>query len=508
MNRTGRINALCWVAAFAASLSACATGPRIPVCTGVAEQPTFVSDPSIQPPDAELSADQQQRYAARTDELHAKAIYHDIVLHPRQTLAGSVPDRPDTRALDVAAPIFLVGIEKPRRNAPAHVNQRCEGRDFNVAPLDTSIRDSICKVMIQGRPMLLTHVVAIDGVRGGRYGDARFLYNAYDEPIAPRSRNTKGDETLYENGLRALGTLATELDDALRSGRITDIVVLSTGWNTPQRETLYNTMDWMASIQHARAPTDAKPFRPLYITVSWQSSWEWKLWKLTHASVVTKGNDADELGLTWVNRLVQDAVIPVAARHQTPVTLVGHSYGTRVVGTALYLSDIIRRPRPASYPPIAFAGLQAAFPINRYGEQKGKEPWFANRDPHAMVLLSSSANDTATSSLPIGVLVGGGHSPERVLNDRDGNLKVFGCEVLEADAEGRITEPSRLTLGGPHLVKSDAFINCEMPGTGGGAHSDVFDRGAGAFIVSAMDARAAAIESEQAPRACTTSGFR
>lgn len=427
------------------------------------------------------------------------------MIHPRQTLAGSIPEGEDAKSLNVTAPIFLVGIEKPRRNGPAHVDRSCEGRDFNVASLDASIRDSVCEVMKQGRPMLLTHVVAIDGVRDGHYGQARFLYNAYDEPVVPTARNSKGDEALYENGLRALGTLATDLDAALKDGQVTDVVVLSTGWNTPQRETLYNTMEWMASIQHARASSDAKPFRPLYITISWQSSWERKFWKLTHASVVTKGNDADELGLTWVNRLVQDAVIPVAGHYQLPVTLVGHSYGTRVVGTALYLPDIIRRSPPASSPPIAFVGLQAAFPINRYGEQKGKERWFADRNPHAMVLLSSSANDTATSSLPVGVLVGGGRSPERVLNDPKGNLKVFGCEVLEANSEGKIGEPSHLTLVGPHLVKADAFINCEMPGTGGGAHSDVFDFAAGQFITAAMDARAAASESEAAPRACEES---
>jgi len=501
MNR----QALLCVIVLAASLSACAIGPNIPACVDVATQPEFVSDPSIQPPEVELSTAQQQRYDARARELQAKTIYHDIVIHPRQTLAGSTPDREDTKTLNVAAPIFLVGIEKPRRSGPAHVDRHCQGRDFDVASLDPSIRDSVCDVMKQGRPMLLTHVVAIDGVRHGHYGDARFLYNAYDEPIAPIQRKAKGDEALYESGLRALATLATQLKAVMKDGHITDVLVLSTGWNTPQRETLYNTMDWMASIQHARDPSETKPFRPLYVTISWQSSWELKLWKLTHASAATKGNDADELGLTWVNRLIQDAVIPAASRHQIPVTLVGHSYGTRVVGTALYLPDIIRRPAPASYPPMAFVGLQPAFPINRYGEEKGKERWFANRDPHALVLLSSSANDTATSSLPIGVMVGGGGSPDRVLNDPKGNLKVFGCEVLEADAQGRISEPSRLTLERPHLVKSDAFINCEMPGTGGGAHSDVFDRGAGQFISAAMDARAAARKTDGAFRACATS---
>src|SRR5690606_34120499 len=108
---------------------------------------------------------------------------HDIVIHPRQTLAGSIPERSYTKDLNVTTPVFLVGIEKPRRNGPAHVDRNCEGRDFNVASLDTSIRDSVCKVMKQGRPLLLTHVVAINGVSEGHYGEARFLYNAYDEPV-------------------------------------------------------------------------------------------------------------------------------------------------------------------------------------------------------------------------------------------------------------------------------------------------------------------------------------
>lgn len=46
MNRSRSNRAPLWVAALAASLSACATGPRIPVCPNVAAQPKFVSDPS------------------------------------------------------------------------------------------------------------------------------------------------------------------------------------------------------------------------------------------------------------------------------------------------------------------------------------------------------------------------------------------------------------------------------------------------------------------------------
>lgn len=49
MNCYKNRQSLILVAALAASLSACATGPRIPVCADVAKQPDFVSKPGMQP---------------------------------------------------------------------------------------------------------------------------------------------------------------------------------------------------------------------------------------------------------------------------------------------------------------------------------------------------------------------------------------------------------------------------------------------------------------------------
>jgi hypothetical protein len=455
------------------------------------DQPEFVKNWQKPLPDMELSAEQKVRYHDRNDELKTISYYHDIVLHPRATLDSVVGNPPHDELL-VKTPVFLIGFEKPRRAAPAHVDAHCKGRDFTidkVRPSDDPRRgqiiNSICDVIEDRRPQLLTHVVAIDGVKNGGYGSASFLYNAYDLPINGVGAEGGTDEALYALGLDALAVLRSALREALAAGDITDVVVLSAGWNTRQREALYNVLDWMAFIGQAQSRSP-RPYRPLYIAISWQSAWENKFLDMLGLSVTTKGNDADELGVTWVNRLIHDVVIPEAADRL--VTLIGHSYGTRVLGTALYLREAIARPATPSPPPLAFVALQPAFPINRYGADAGKEPWFANTDPHALVVLTSSQYDKANSLLPWGRYVGGGGAVDRILENKNGNFNQFNCEVLEADASGLITEPRRLTRTQPHLVNANAFVSCHMPETGGGAHSDVFDASAGRLIAQVMDA--------------------
>lgn len=464
------------------------------------DEPESVQKAEMKLPDTELSDAQKVRYAERQAELKTLAVYHDIVLHPQETLKASTWS--DAYAdLKVEAPIFLIGLEKPRANAPDHVSSpSCEGRDFKLDALPKDVFKSVCFVMSQGRPQLLTHIAKIDGVSNGQYGKATFVYNAYDEPLKDKegSGSTSGDEALYGRAIGALGDLSSELQKALTEADATDVVVMSTGWNTRQRETLYNTMDWMAQIGAARS-IQGRPYRPLYITISWQSAWEEAAFNAIKANVANKGNDADELGLTWVNRLVNDVVIPAASQRGVHITFVGHSYGTRVLGSALYFPGIIRRTSASTYPSMAFVALQPAFPINRFGEKVGKERWFAGVNPHALVVLTSSENDSATSALPWGRYVGGGGAKDRVLKNKNGNLNAFGCEVLKADASGLVLDPTRLTTSRPHLVDASAFVSCHMPQTGGGAHSDVFDASAGRLIAQVMDAarkRSEAVPSE------------
>lgn len=486
--------------ALVLALTGITDAPAVPSCRDAPQgspcQPKLVSKPGILLPDS-LSPEQQGRYRARVQELGTAPLYHDIVRHPRATLdTAAIPKV--GKGFSVDGPIFLVALEKPTRNAPAHVGEQCAdafGHGFTIArvrdaadPLRERVRKTMCDVLQDGRPQLLTHVVRIDGVRENRYGDAAFLYNIYDMPVEASGKKQR-DESLYSGGLQALAALRAALHAALASGGYTDVVVLSTGWNTAQRETLYNAQDWMNSIDHARR-SEPRPYRAVYIVTSWQSKWDNAFLKALSLDVITKGNDADEIGLTWANRLVQDVVVPEAGEAKLPVTLVGHSYGTRILGSALYVRDIIDRPVPSNWPPIAFVALQPAFPVNRYGTDPGagKEPWFAGVDPRALVVLTSSKYDTATSLLPFGRYVGGGGAPARVRKNVRGNLDAFAGEVLVARSCGVLPDPSKLVRSRPHLIDANGFISCRMPGTGGGAHSDVYDAAAGRLIAQAMDA--------------------
>jgi hypothetical protein len=487
-----------------ATLAAAMTSAQgaVPSCENTIQaspqQPLLVQNPD-QKLDVSMQPADLAKYTERAALLKTSPRYHDIVLHPRATLDSVIGDSPHEN-LSLTTPIILVGLEKPRGKTFAHVDHSCHGRDFDLKRLGAEYQNenlrakvvsTVCDVLNDDRSQLLTHIAWIDGVEAGRYGQSHFVYNAYapESQSAAPLRTSNDKEDLYASGLSALKDLQLEIHRSLSEHKVTDLVVLSTGWNTTQRETLYNTLDWMEYIGKARVASNPKrPYLPLYVTISWQSEWHNSLLKMLPTDVVTKGNDADELGLTWVNRLVNDVVLPEAvAAGNLPVTLIGHSYGTRVLSSAIYLRGIIDRPAGADVPPTAFVAFEAAFPINRYGVGKGKEPWFSGVDPHALVVITSSRYDSATSLLKWGSYVGGDEVGARIRHESDGNLAVFGGEVLKADENGNVPIEA-LTIDKPHVVDASAFVSCEMPGTGGGAHSDVFDETAGHLIGEAMDA--------------------
>ena len=77
--------------------------------------------------------------------------------------------------------------------------------------------------------------------------------------------------------------------------------------------------------------TDGVPFRPLFVGVTWPSEWSAPL-----VSIANKMNDADELGMTWVSRVVRDVLVPLKRAHSIPLILAGHSLGARLMTRAVF----------------------------------------------------------------------------------------------------------------------------------------------------------------------------
>jgi hypothetical protein len=248
--------------------------------------------------------------------------------------------------------------------------------------------------------------------------------------------------------------------------------VVSTGWNTYEFEELYNYRDWVRELLSAanNSETSVKDFRPMFIATAWESTWT-KIPKVL--SAITKGNDADEVGYSWMNKVLNEVILP-ATKDENPslrVILVGHSYGTRVLGSALYARSLLEHRGSLSKSlPDAFIGLQSAFPIKRLLFE-GKEPTWAHFNSlETRVTLFASVHDQSTSYWFLPTYAGGAQAIAYASSSPEASWISF----QEANHDG--TNLGSGMAKKVKLIDASSFVKNEMPGTRGGAHSDVFDR--------------------------------
>jgi len=169
-----------------------------------------------------------------------------------------------------------------------------------------------------------------------------------DLPATSRADATRcrGDPKIYTAGWTYLTTdLEAELARKLRTGSYTHVIVASMGWNTNELETIQNYNSLMGNLLDAARPdgfrAGAREFRPLFIGLAWPSAWSFRTGAtaglIRALSVVNKGYDADELGLTWygalLNVTLRNAIADAVAQgaHRPTVVTIGHSYGARAL---------------------------------------------------------------------------------------------------------------------------------------------------------------------------------
>lgn len=460
-------------------------------CPPVQQQPERILGDLAELPAYAAYRDQvkDERYGTHLD-------YHQLAATPSE-LIGSVQSGAFNSRMNLRMPIYFIGIEKLRRQADRHVSRRsCEARDFDPAGFGASLQlggdettrkkgvDAACQVLDDKRPMLLTHISRSDGLAQGRYQPACLLHSVYPGGSwcgGSGGRKTEtGSAYDYNAAVNAVEALRPMIEREVQERRPTHLLVLSTGWNTQQDESLYNYLDWLSGISRAAGNDDA--FRPLVVAFTWQSGFD----RIPRGlGVVTKGNDADEIGLSWANRVINDVVMPVAQATGTPVAMVGHSYGTRVLGSAVFGRSMIKRDEDIlgrGTLPVALIALQPAVPVQRFSPQ-GKEPLYANwQSTPLLTVLTTSPHDHANSALDRwwGVYAGGGKAIETA------------TEHIPAAGTGSVDGSGRLSITsgrhGLHFVDASKIIRCNMPDTGGGAHSDVFHREAGQLIWDAIQA--------------------
>lgn len=161
-------------------------------------------------------------------------------------------------------------------------------------------------------------------------------------------------------------------------------------------------------MQRGQEGIAPRTFRPIFVGLSWSADWP----RLPRVSdFVNKAHDADEIGLTWANLLVNKVLKRITKETSVGLVLVGHSFGARLLSRAVHRSPLLRPDHAdldANPPVDLFVGLQGAFPYKRFIKGEGREG-----SPYAdfvlrarKFLLTSSAHDRAVDAHLLSIYVG------------------------------------------------------------------------------------------------------
>jgi hypothetical protein len=416
-------------------------------------------------------------------------------------------------------------------------------------------RDQIRDFQHRDRKALFVSHIARYGVdaqdQNGAYQmvDHCFLYNAYkakgvaDSGIADATLNRMYDwrdcadqlavsgntqasfgarsiDTLYSDGLDALLPLETQLTRDVKRDRYTHIVVIVMGWNTSQDEAIRNFNDIAGNIIQAAyetvrpghasgkkdIPSSSAPavFRPLVVGVTWPSFWTNGF--TNFLSYPNKADDADELGMSWLNVLLNRTLPCVLKSTAMPdgritlrTVLIGHSFGARAATRALFSSPLLEAGPASSGPPSSVVdlaiGLQGAVSINRFVPSKSEEgaPY---RDfkklGNTHVVLTASDKDIATAWPSWYPASGSIQSYRKACDasnveyadtfscwmavDRSERAQSLSlCPAGTSDCEGSNTvDPAAVGSKVLYVDTSKGITEFNSPGSGGGAHSDIY----------------------------------
>ena len=343
--------------------------------------------------------------------------------------------------------------------------------------------------------------------RQGKYGFMRqTLFDLYTRDARPLPE--QGGELhcgIHCNTLnRALmDRWSEDLEKRLRENAYTHVFVACTGWNTQAWESMVNYSDWQDACTEAMGQA---PFKPLFIGLTWVSDLDIGI--LEPTSVINKGHDADEIGVTWANVIV-NYLLPKALSvlEKKPVYIVmGHSFGARLLTRALnssrYLADGLRRGIPQLPKADLMISLEGAFSVCRYIEGESLRdggPYEAHyHERCSRYLLVGSKHDMAIQRAPrslwekvagdgfeYGVYAGDPRAFEKfqAANERrrasgGAALASFAKFVAQLSADGEVScrpEPAT-SMAEINFYDCSAIIRHRLPMTRGGAHSDVYSQ--------------------------------
>lgn len=405
-------------------------------------------------------------------------------------------------------PFFLVGIEKPRgeyKRPYFNSNDiasafpkfdpyafKCDScGDQDQEGIKDTQEDIEDRLFNDSKSMVPTHILKVGkttSVTANKDQKTCFVFNVYgDEESTPWCNNSFHPVKVVNHrgwtseAWKGLDHLGAEIKATATRVNATHIILLATGWATVEYESFRDFSYWMTILNNDFA---GREFRPVYVGIAWESGFSFFG---DAPSFTTKGNDADEIGFTWVNYLMNDVLNPIAAESNSQLVAIGHSFGSRIVLGSHYVRNVMVRPSLTLNAPVTLIGMQAAFPTGRFITQEGNEHQYvhANKDS-ARVVITSSKSDEATNSIRYYDLLGWEIGTGYVgglwgLKQIKSHPTLFNMiSILETDKNG---QPSSVPVSTQVLLyDASLFVNSELKGTSSGSHSDVYDKEMGHFL--------------------------
>jgi hypothetical protein len=382
---------------------------------------------------------------------------------------------------------YLIGIEKSPRDV---ISSPCE---VNVMPILAAklTEEAAKKKIVDSKLLYISHIIENKSERGGI--DNCTIYNAYNQvghssikqltpPCSEALSAPIPVKSAFKNSWRALDQLESAMRQRMRqriaNGKYTDIVVITMGWNTVQEEAIRNFNSIVTNLKASAGPN----FNPLVLGVTWPSQWEsdWFNPIYKFFSFPVKSADADELGLTWLGVLLHKTIPGIQSN--LPVTVIGHSFGSRASSVAACIGPAIyENSGKAELAKIDnLVNLQGAFLSSRlFGEkdQKDRGMYYPNGCKNVTnIVLTSSVHDTAMNSAIWGIYAGDERSYKRHCT-QDASIN-----CVHADAQGNICYITKQPTSNITYVNANELIRENAYLSGGGAHSDIYRKEHGVLI--------------------------
>lgn len=330
--------------------------------------------------------------------------------------------------------------------------------------------------------------------------------------------------SFYKNGTSGLTALQENLSQDIKSGAYTHILLIVMGWNTSQSEAIRNFNDITGNImaasleqssdvklnlanhrnkvlitrERAIRPEKKNPgtFRPLVIGVTWPSYWSTK--KSNVLSYPNKANDADALGLTWLNKIINETIPESMSKagEKLPVIAIGHSFGARAITRALFSNPLIKNEQAVSSPVDLAVALEGAMSINRFLPRMSQEgaPY---RDYEKLkdtkIVLTASKYDSAVHFSFWSDTAGSDKSYQKACTEiaysntfhcmtasdksaTDGNVMSSNRFSIcnRGDTSSNCTNPLEKTSMIDYIDTSDGITQYNSYDTGGDAHNDIY----------------------------------